>query len=111
MFEELTYDKKKETVNIICSKELKFLLEKNPNSRVFEKRKGSIIVDHELKELDFIIYKNSEIILTNKDIEIDSEKLANLTNGNKKIKKSAHDHRVEKSKKLQKDDSCNLEFY
>jgi len=100
VFEELTFDKKKETVNIVCSKELKFLLEKNPTSRVFEKRKGSIIVDHEFKGLDYTIYRNSEIILTNKEREIDSEKLANLTNGNKKIKKSAHDRRAEKEKKL-----------
>ena len=57
VFEELTYDKKKENINIICSSHLHLLLEKNPTSKVFEKRKGSIIIDHELKGLDFIICK------------------------------------------------------
>ena len=88
VFEELTYDKKKENVNIICSKELQFLLEKNSNSKVLEKRKGSIIVDHELKGFRFYnLQAIAKLSLTNKEREIDSEKLANLTKGNKKIKK------------------------
>ena len=108
VFEELTYGKEKETLYIICSKELKMLLEKNPTSRVFAKRKGSIIVDHELKDLDYTIYKNSEIILTNKEREIDSEKLANLTKGNKKIKKNTSDRRAEKEKKPLTDEHVAL---
>ena len=38
VFEELTYDKK-EPVKIICSKELQLLIQKNPNSQVFQKKK------------------------------------------------------------------------
>jgi ribonuclease E len=104
VFEELTYDKKKEPVNIICSKELQLLIQKNPNSQVFQKRKESIIVDHELKDLDFIIHKNNEVILTNKDGEIDIEKLVNFSEGDKKIKKNTNKHRVEKEKNHQKEE-------
>ena len=80
------------------------LIQKNPNSQVFQKRKENIIVDHELKYLDFIIYKDNEVILTNKDGEIDIEKLTNLKRGDKKIKKNTDDPRVEKEKKLLKDE-------
>ena len=61
-------------------------------------------MDHELKDLDFIVCKNSEVILTNKNGEIDLEKLLNLTKGNKGIKKNNSDHRVKKIKDLRKED-------
>ena len=35
VFEELTYDKKKENINIICSSHLQLLLEKNSNFKKF----------------------------------------------------------------------------
>ena len=103
VFEELTYDRKKESVSIICSKELQLLLEKNSNSRVFEKRKGSIVVDHGLKDLDFIVCKNGEVIITNKDGEIDSEKLLKLTREKKGMKNNNSDHRVKKTNDLRKE--------
>ena len=43
VFEELTYDKKKDPVSIICSKELQFLIQKNPNSQVFQKEKKVLL--------------------------------------------------------------------
>jgi len=108
VFEELTYDKKKENIHIICSSHLHLLLEKKSTSKVFEKRKGSVVIDHELKELDFIICKQSEVILTNINTDIDQEKLANLTKVNKKLKKNTSDHRIKKTKDLPKDDSKTL---
>ncbi len=105
VFEELTYDKKKENVHIVCSKELKSLLEKSSSSKILEKRKGSIIVEEELKELDFIICKQNEVILTNIEKEIDSEKLSNLIKGKKIIKNNKNDQRIKKTKGFQKDNS------
>ena len=108
VFEELTYDKKKESVIIFCSEKLQLQLEKNSNSRIFQKRKGSIVVDHELKDLDFIVFRNSEVILTNKYGEIDSERLFNLIKGNKVIKKNNSDHKVKRIKDLRKEEHVNL---
>ncbi len=108
VFEELTYDKKKENIYIICSSHLHLLLEKKSTSKVFEKRKGSVVIDHELKELDFIICKQSEVILTNINTNIDPDKLANLTKVNKKLKKNTSDHRIKKTKDLPKDGSITL---
>ncbi len=99
VFDELTYDNKKGTISIICSKNLRLLLEGNSNYKVFENRKGSIIEDHELKELDYIIYKYDEIILTNIDSEIDMEKLRNLTKGKIPFKKDNRDNMVNKKNK------------
>ena len=96
VFEELTYDKKKENIHIVCSSHLGLLLEQNSTSKIFEKRKGSIIVDNELKELDFIICKQSEVILTNLESEINPDKLINLTKINKKLKNNANDYRIKK---------------
>ena len=104
VFEELTYDKKKENVNIVCSSHLQLLFEKNPNSKAFEKKKNSIIVDHQLKELDFIICKQNEVILTNIEREIDLDKLTNLIKGNKKSKINTNNQRIKKTKELSKDD-------
>jgi ribonuclease E len=111
VFEELTYDKKKEPVKIICSKELQLLIQKNPNSQVFQKRKENVIIDHDLKYLDFIIYRNNEVILTNKDGEIDTEKLVKLSNGDKKINKNTNDYRIEKEKNLLKDEHVTLNSF
>ena len=108
VFEELTYDKKKESIHIICSNHLHLLLEKQSNSKVFEKRKGSVLIDHELKELDFIICKQSEVILTNINMDIDPDKLANLTKVNEKLQKNISGHRIKKTKNLQKNDSVTL---
>ena len=108
VFEELTYDKKKEDFYILCNSQLKLLLEKNSNSKVFEKRKGRIIIDDELKELNFIICKQSEVILTNIEQEIEQDKLTNLTKENKKLKKNSNDYRVKKTKDISKDKSVTL---
>ena len=108
VFEELTYDKKKENINIVCSSHLGLLLEQNSNSKVFEKRKGSIIIDHELKELDFIICKQSEVILTNLEAEIDPDKLINLTKITKKLRNNTDVHRIKKTKNKPKDDPATL---
>ncbi len=108
VFEELTYEKKKENIYIICSSHLKLLLEKNSNSKVFEERKGRIVIDDELKELNFVICKQSEVILTNVEREIDPEKLSNLTKENKKLKKKTDDYRIKKTKHIPEDKSVTL---
>ena len=108
VFEELTYDKKKENIYIICSSHLHLLLEKKSTSKVFEKRKGCIVIDNELKELDFIICKQSEVILTNINTDIDPDKLANLTKVSKKLKKNTSDHRIKKTNDLPKDGFVTL---
>ena len=109
VFEELTYDKKKENINIVCSSHLGLLLEQNSNSKVFQKTKGSVIIDHELKELDFIICKQSEVILTNLEAEIDPDKLINLTKISKKLSNNTDVHRVKKTKNKPKDDPATLD--
>ena len=83
---------------------MQLLFEKNPNSKAFEKKKNSIIVDHQLKELDFIICKQNEVILTNIEREIDLDKLTNLIKGNKKSKINTNNQRIKKTKELSKDD-------
>ena len=90
---------------------MQLLIQKNPHSRVFQKRKESIIVNHELKYLDYIIYKNNEVILTNKDGVIDIEKLANSTKVDKKIKKNNNVYSIEKEKNLLKDEHVNLNSF
>ena len=90
---------------------MQLLIQKNPHSQVFQKRKESIIVNHELKYLDYIIYKNNEVILTNKDGVIDIEKLANLTKVDKKIKKNNNVYSIEKEKNLLKDEHVNLNSF
>ncbi len=109
VFEELTYDKKKENINIVCSSHLGLLLEQSSNSKVFKKTKGSIIIDHELKELDFIICKQSEVILTNLGAEIDPDKLINLTKISKKLSNNTDVHRIKKTKNKPKDDPATLD--
>ena len=109
VFEELTYDKKKENIHIVCSSHLGLLLEQNSTSKVFEKRKGSIIIDHELKELDFIICKQSEVILTNLEAEIDPDKLINLTKISKKLRNNDDDLRIKKTKNKLKDNPATLD--
>ena len=83
-------------------------MNKTQNSKVFEKRKGSIIIDHELKELDFIICKQSEVILTNLEAEIDPDKLINLTKISKKLRNNTDDHRIKKTKNKPKDNPATL---
>ena len=109
VFEELTYDKKKENINIVCSSHLGSLLEQNSNATGFEKRKGSIIIDHELKELDFIICKQSEVILTNLEAEIDPDKLINLTKISKKLRNNDDNLRIKKTKNKLKDNPATLD--
>ena len=108
VFEELTHDKKKENIHIVCSSHLGLLLEQNSTSKIFEKRKGSIIIDNELKELDFIICKQSEVILTNLESEINPDKLINLTKINKNLKNNANDYKIKKTKNKPKDNPATL---
>ena len=98
---------KKENIYIICSSHLHSLLEKNLLQK-FLIKKGSVVIDHEFKELDFIICKQSEVILTNINMDIDPDKLANLTKVNKKLQKNTSDHRIKKTKDLPKDSSVTL---
>ena len=100
--------KKKENIHIVCSSHLGLLLEQNSTSKIFEKRKGSIIIDNELKELDFIICKQSEVILTNLESEINPDKLINLTKINKNLKNNANDYKIKKTKNKPKDNPATL---
>ena len=109
VFEELTYDKKKENIHIVCSSHLGLLLEQNSTSKVFDKRKGSIIIDHELKELDFIICKQSEVILSYLGADIDPDKLINLTKISKKLRNNTNDLRIKKTKNKPKDYPTTLD--
>ena len=104
VFSEITYDKPKENIFILCNKKLQEKFDQKSNLKVFEKIQKKILSDDELNELDFIICKKNHVYFTNRDKEIDIERINHMIQNKNSFKNLEKNKSPQKRQKVKSDE-------